>query len=381
MAHVRTANGSVFVNAAVHPDDTTDPVNVASVLPGLEAPLDNTAFLYLQEWPVLTVTQLAAIAAPIQGLVRTVKDSSGRKLGRFQFRTGAGVDAGAVSGVSYLTASDSSGVWFSEAYAGFAVGGTNAVTNSSRSLLMPLDTPVFASARRVCVSIPLTLRQDAVDLAGGGLSSIDGTSYNYLDNLSGAQGLALIGVEAVAAGAQSAGHLFRTRLPRGSFAGASVVYRPNNTGNSPNVGIITRPLRVRVYEQATSLSLGSAPVGTYPKMYFDSAGSELKWTGSCGAVGNDATALDPTSIAPDFHGVKAFHNLSPALVNMASGTTSTTMKNTGGTTPFTVSEEREYFIHVQPPTLSGATWNIAGSARGVLFKLEVWVDVTNLGAA
>lgn len=379
MAHVRTANGAVFVDSTLHPDDTLDLVNAASVLPGLETPLDNSKFLMLQEWPVLTVAQLQALPAPLQGLVRTVKDGTGRKIGRFQFRQGVtGADAGAVSGVSYVVAGDLSGTWFSDTYIGVSTGGGPAMQNSARALIMPVDTPTFATPQRKHVAIPMSALQLIGSTSTGNPFMFNGSDYLWTDNLFGAQAVSLVGVWAVSSSAQSAGFTFRTRLPRGSFAGASIVYKGNNTGAPPNTGVITRPLRVRVYELPESQTISAAPLSTYPstEMWFDPTGPELKWTGTCGAVGNNAVTIG----TPDLDGVRAFHNLDPALVNMASGTTSAFMYQTGGTAAFVTSEEREYMIHVEPPILSGASWYDSGSAQPALYKLEAWIDVTNLGA-
>jgi len=382
MAHTRTANGAVFVSATLHPDDTTDLVNAASVLPGLETPLDNSAFLRLQDFPVLTVAELQAIAAPQQNLIRTVKDGTGRMLGRFQFRTGAAVDSGAVAGVSYVAAGDLSGVWFSEAYAGVSTGGTNAVTNAARSLLMPVDTPTFQTAKRVRVAVPLNPVDGSA--SGGEIGRrIDAAEYSFYTTGSaapvpGAESY-LPGIRMISASAQVDGLMFRVRLPRGSFAGASIVYDANTTGAAPNTGVITRPLQVRVWEMPTNYSVSVDPIDTYPSanLSFDPSSAALKWTGYCGANGNNAV----TTPVPDAAGVRDFHNRHPALVQMSSGTSTPDMFSTGASAAFIASEEREYMIHFRPPVMSGAAWYVSSSALGVLYKLEVWIDVTNLGAA
>ncbi len=235
----------------------------------------------------------------------------------------------------------------------------------------------FRTAQRVYVPIPITLHQNAFDPGGGGGPAVNATDYVYRDNLSGAQANALIGIEATTSGAQSRGYVFRVRLPRGSFAGASLVYRPNTTGAAPNTGAITRPLLVRVFEMPRISSVSAAPLSTYTGgMAFDPAGALLKWTGNCGAVGNNAV----TPFFVDNDGVRAFHNLNPGLINMASGTASANMLGTGGTAAFNVSGSAEYLIHVLPPALSGASWYVSGSAIPVLFRLDVWIDITDQGA-
>jgi hypothetical protein len=381
MSHVRTANGAVFTDSTLHPDDTTDLVNAASVLPGLETPLDNSKFLHLQDWPLLTVAQLAAIAAPINGLVRTVKDASDRKIGRFQFRTGATPDAGAVSGGSYVAAADASGVWFSEAYAGLAVGGTNAITNAARQLIMPGDTPVFQTPRRVRVAVPLSMLMDVFPSSGPGAYGIDGTNYRFTGDAGPLDGnFALNGVQAISLFAMVQGFYFRTRLPRGSFAGASIVIDPNGTGNIADSGNVSRRLEVKVWEMPSNYSVSATDVTTYPSanMHFGATAMAPKWVGYCGTVGQ----LIPSGAAPDPNGTRTFFARHPAMVHMLSGTFGFGMAGTGGDAAFNTSEEQEYLIGVLPPFSVGAGWvSVVGSTESILYKLEVWVDVTNMGAA
>lgn len=234
----------------------------------------------------------------------------------------------------------------------------NLVNNPSRP-------PRLQAPRRVYVNIPISAMNERIGLTVGG-SQMDGTTL-ALNN-----GGALNGVQLMT-GAATGQFELRARLPKGKLMGCSLVMRPNGSGvAAPGSTAITvsTPMDLTVYSvKGASEFITASGVHTYDSASLVSSVNQV-WAGSCGVIGNAFNSSSP------------FSEQVPKLFNFVEGTTSTSSTNTGGTAAVDVDCDREYLFRVSPPRFTGSGFSTSwpNGLQPIFYRLEAWIDVTEMGA-
>lgn len=323
---------------------------------------------------VISAATMAAIASPSNGSVRTLgvlESGVLMPVARMTFQSGVTAAlANGVAGVTYVIAADNSGRWVNPAYmSGIQAGGLVA-TGSSGEALMPGNVsglPRFKTAVRVTVPIPVT-QFVPKRLGQLGAQELDSTNY---------QVQAEKRLSAIRSQKMASPLMFRTRLPKGSFAGMAMVVRPNTTGVPfPTFPAATLTmdtvLKVKVYEvKNVDQVSGGADMVTYDTDADFANTLTLVWTGAWGTDGGVRNTTSPYS-AETYRGVTMRSGVAPASSDVP-----------GAGSAFSCREDREYVVFVEPPTFSGshATSNYATiGIEPEIYKLEALVDITSLGA-